>query len=860
MSRLARFTNNATSRLAANLSAGGLTLTVTPGDGAKFPSLTGGQYFTATLVKADGTKEVVKVTARATDTFTITRAYESVGGVQAAFAFLAGDKIELRMTAGALGDEMDRLDRAAYTRAATKSANYSVLETDISTLIRVDTSGGSRTITLPAVSSLTDSFEIVVTKITADTNLVNVTVTVGDTINGGSTYSLSSAFQSAWVIADRATNTWTAINSGTGGSAPVVDSFTGSGTSGPFTLSGDPVSKNNTAVFIGGVYQQKSTYTLSAGAITAGGTVAAGVPVEVVWSRPVALGSTTDDLIVTAPAPGGLWTTVRGFIAWMYARYAELVGQFGSSLIGFVRSEPSAVARSVNSKLSDFVSVKDFGVVGDGVTDDAAALNAAGALGIPLFIPYTSTGYKIGSTVTFSCSVVCEGFFTPTSAIGAAGNDYDRFAIILASSGYAQKRRFVGIKVVGSVALRAANVSGIRNDCENSYSQGLHVSQLNYGIVARSYSQTYDKCNANQCNTNLDGYARSASLEINALTIIGGNYDSPVSRSMYLGDTSWSDAWGGSNYHGSVIQITGGANFDGGEAKIDWCTCVSIDTCYFETSVTNYGIVLGSADNSVRNITIKNCFFKSLRIAIKCLAAVNGINVGRNFYTGVTHSALYCTSDLYFVEYHAGDATASFTLGREFHTGFRSLPVASITFANITFPEQGLYRGRQTLLEDVGVWYPSGVLQSGTTISTNVASSACRYYTTPATAKAGTVVGNVFTFTTPADCASFNGGDAIVTAPAGAVNVRSVDYEAGTMVMDNGTTPAGAATVSQQARIFFSQTVTFTGVPPTSGSWVLGDIAENGTGTTGQAVRWKRVTTGSGNVLGTDWKVAGLIS
>jgi len=218
----------------------------------------------------------------------------------------------------------------------------------------------------------------------------------------------------------------------------------------------------------------------------------------------------------------------------------------GDYLIGAKRSD---VAGAVSLTLHDWnnatrVNVRQVGVKGDGSTDDAALLNTLGALGVPLYIPYTSTGYKIASSVTFNCDVYCDGTFNPTTAIGSATNDYDRFAIILASSGYALKRRFVGIRVAGSVALRAANVSGIRNDCENSYSMGLHAYQLNYGIVARSYSQTYDKCNANQCNTNFDAYARDSSHEVNTLTIIGGNYDSPVNRSMYLGDTNWSDAWG----------------------------------------------------------------------------------------------------------------------------------------------------------------------------------------------------------------------------------------------------------------------------------------------------------------------------
>ena len=117
MTRLVKFANNAVSRLAGNITNIATTLTITPGDGAKFPALGAGEYFPATLVKADGTLEIVKVTARSTDTLTIERAIEPVGGVQTAHSFSAGDKIELRLTAGSVGSELDRLEAAYLPKA-----------------------------------------------------------------------------------------------------------------------------------------------------------------------------------------------------------------------------------------------------------------------------------------------------------------------------------------------------------------------------------------------------------------------------------------------------------------------------------------------------------------------------------------------------------------------------------------------------------------------------------------------------------------------------------------------------------------------------------------------------------------------
>ena len=97
------FANNATTKLAASINSSATTLTVTAGTGALFPTPTGGNYFLLTLAAVTaGTEtswEIIKVTARSTDTLTVIRAQEST----AAASWAVDTKVEARLTAGSFG-------------------------------------------------------------------------------------------------------------------------------------------------------------------------------------------------------------------------------------------------------------------------------------------------------------------------------------------------------------------------------------------------------------------------------------------------------------------------------------------------------------------------------------------------------------------------------------------------------------------------------------------------------------------------------------------------------------------------------------------------------------------------------------
>lgn len=58
------------------------------------------------------------------------------------------------------------------------------------------------------------------------------------------------------------------------------------------------------------------------------------------------------------------------------AQIAQLAAPTGSTLVGFKSNKTNSVSRTVANKLDDLVSVKDFGAVGDGTTNDTAAFTA----------------------------------------------------------------------------------------------------------------------------------------------------------------------------------------------------------------------------------------------------------------------------------------------------------------------------------------------------------------------------------------------------------------------------------------------------------------------------------------------------
>jgi hypothetical protein len=175
----------------------------------------------------------------------------------------------------------------------------------------------------------------------------------------------------------------------------------------PFTYLPD---QNNLAVFVNGSKQVVDTnYSESSStSITFFTGLNAGDIVEVVYGLPVASGQlNASNIYYEEPGTGSIQRTVQDKISEIpsaadFATTAEF-NTYANSLthpINFA-IEPQNTVRTLTSKLQDIVSVKDFGAIGDGITDDTASITAALNSGAgTVYFGDSTCQYRITSTIT----------------------------------------------------------------------------------------------------------------------------------------------------------------------------------------------------------------------------------------------------------------------------------------------------------------------------------------------------------------------------------------------------------------------------------------------------------------------------
>lgn len=113
-----KFTNNAFGTLASSILSTDLAISLTAGQGARFPVLGATDWFYADLLDASGNLELVKVTARVTDALTVVRGQDGT----TARAYTAGDRLELRLCSAALNDIINPIVQLVTGGSVTANA------------------------------------------------------------------------------------------------------------------------------------------------------------------------------------------------------------------------------------------------------------------------------------------------------------------------------------------------------------------------------------------------------------------------------------------------------------------------------------------------------------------------------------------------------------------------------------------------------------------------------------------------------------------------------------------------------------------------------------------------------------------
>lgn len=364
-----------------------------------------------------------------------------------------------------------------------------------------------------------------------------------------------------------------------------------------FDANGNPLAGGKLYTYAAGTTTPLATYTDSTGASSNTNPVILDSRGEAsVW-----LGSASYKFKLDTSVNVTLWTidNIDAIsAASLYVSIANLASTasntLGDALVGFKQSNSTgflinAVARTVNTKLQEILSVKDFGAVGDGVTDDTSAIiNAvAGSAGKALYFP--AGAYVVGQPINVPTNSTLYGDIGQTSLKIKSGtypaSDGDVFVITGVNN-----VQISGIDIDGN----KGNIGSTRNP--------VHV-------IFNSQFVTFDRCNFVNC----EGIVLNFSTNVDTITVSN-------CRFIYCGGLPD----GTDGYRKQAIAFSGSLTQRSSNIKITSCSffvigldCISLADCsnvvisdnvaensytfLFNTPSPSYSENLTISDNSIYN-------------------------------------------------------------------------------------------------------------------------------------------------------------------------------------------------------------------------------------------------------------------
>ena len=196
--------------------------------------------------------------------------------------------------------------------------------------------------------------------------------------------------------------------------------------------------------------------------------------------------------------------------------------------VTFLQSGTGAVSRTVQAKERDIVSVKDFGAVGDGTTDDTAAIQAAITANYDGSIYFPPGTYKVASTLNI------------TDAISIYGAGRDATIITWTST---------TLDVISVASATAVHFQGIKFDGPASATAGAIITLAHSGAGV-NYFSSFQDCTFSR------GYDQIKTVSAAAWTIRNCYFSAWVRRSVTVASANTPDA-GDSSIYGNCIFANG---------------------------------------------------------------------------------------------------------------------------------------------------------------------------------------------------------------------------------------------------------------------------------------------------------------
>jgi hypothetical protein len=289
----------------------------------------------------------------------------------------------------------------------------------------------------------------------------------------------------------------------------------------------------------------------------------------------------------------------------------------GSSNVGFVQAGGSAVDRTVQEKVREVVSVKDFGATGDGTTDDSAAIQAAidyaATTVITLDAPSGNVictarvkippgNYRIATALELKNGVRIKGdatFSTIISVDGAINGFYSQSGSTYNSVSVEN----LTIRNQSGTALTGFLLYGMIRNCSI---RDVNVWQFTDGIKIHDTWTLILKDLLVSSSSNHSVWVSSGCGEI---IIDGGRYDVCTDHIIYVDNLSTVAEL---TMHGVAAQFGSKSSVyvDGG------CRSVNITDCFFEGSCignpAHYYVELYGTNATYSNCKVSKCVINDL--------------------------------------------------------------------------------------------------------------------------------------------------------------------------------------------------------------------------------------------------------